>query len=155
MQESNPVPQLPPHSFALEGRVLPTDGPMFCAFPKWRLMLKAKRGIWHPPDKLVGPPRLVRGLEDARDEMVLSPLQHWEMLKATAPEGVFQKCHLCSCPTFQRQGKDHLFGDGIRVSLASLTPSQPVGLSVSWRDGCLCKLRWCLAVRDKELPAGS
>lgn len=155
MQESKPVPHLPPRSFALEGGSLPTDGPMISALSKWRLVLKARRGIWHPPDKFVGPPRLAHGLEDARDEMALSPLQFWEMLKATAQEGAFQECHPHSCPTFQRQGKDHLSGDGIRVFLAPHTPFQPLGLSVSQRDGCLCRLRWCLAVRDKELPAGS
>lgn len=37
---------------------------MIRARSKWRLGLKAKRGIRHPPDKLVGPPRLARGLED-------------------------------------------------------------------------------------------
>ncbi|XP_039233842.1 pituitary homeobox 3 isoform X1 [Pipra filicauda] len=63
-------------------------------------------------------------LEDARDEMALSPLQFREMLKATAQKSVFQESHLCSCPTLQRQRKDHFFGDGIGVSLAPCTTSQ-------------------------------
>lgn len=155
VQELKPVPHLPPRSLALEGGSLPTDGPVIRGLTKWRLVLNAKRGIWHPPDKLVSPSHLARGLENARDEMALSPLQFQEMLKATAQEDAFQECHPCSCPTFQRQGKEHLFGDGIRVSLAPRTPSRPLGLSASQRDGCLCRLRWCLAVRDKELPAGS
>lgn len=91
-------PSSPPRSFTWEGGSLPTDGPTIRPLSKWSPVLKAKRGICGPPDKLVGLPThgLWPGKQDARDEMALSHLQFREMLKATAQEGVFQ--NLTSAP---------------------------------------------------------
>lgn len=56
-------PSSPPRSFAWEGSSLPTDGPTIRPLSKWSPVLKAKRGICRPPDKLVDLPHMAHGLE--------------------------------------------------------------------------------------------